>query len=140
MFCFFYTKTRKWAKLSICWFIKLGLLCSFIQCFIQKDLYAYILPQIAPYNTATTDDLETYLQYSYFYSYTRISVYFLGALFGILYFEYKEEMSRLDSSAIGNSILASWAQALKNSTVRYFTYFISVLILAFFLWLNYEEA
>jgi hypothetical protein len=69
-----------------------GLVLSFVLAYNQ-DVLAYILPHLYPYNTADLNDLETYLEYSYFYTYTRMACYYLGVLFGCHYFTYKKELA-----------------------------------------------
>ena len=85
-----YSSNKKWGSILIAWIVKLGVIIAFIQPYINS-VKAYILPQLYPYNTASLDDLETYLQFAYFYTYTRVGTYYLGALFGCYYFTHRKE-------------------------------------------------
>ena len=112
-----------------------GLVLSFVLAY-QNDVFAYILPHLYPYNNADLNDLETYLEYSYFYTYTRMACYYLGALFGCYYFTYKKELA----DGQDGSTLHQIKDKLTNPWIRLVIYLLSLVIMAIMFIFLHNEA
>ena len=86
--CMFHSLGNKIGNFASIVWIVLGLLVSYLSAY-NHGVLAYILQHLYPYGTANLDNLSDYLHYSYFYTYTRIACYYLGAMFGFQYFWHK---------------------------------------------------